>query len=67
MKSVKSTHTSVWIAQDTTKSRVPRLTVGTKISLIITDPLNYNTINKGNKETLDARNLRKLGTWSLKF
>ena len=29
MKSAKSTHTSVWNAQDTTESRVPRLNVHT--------------------------------------
>ena len=28
-KSTKTTHTSVWIAQDTTESRVPRLNVHT--------------------------------------
>ena len=28
-KSAKTTHTSVWIAQDTTESRVPRLNVHT--------------------------------------
>ena len=29
MKSAKTTHTSVWIAQDTTESRMPRLNVHT--------------------------------------
>ena len=29
----KTTHTSVWIAQDVTESRVPRLNVHTKLNL----------------------------------
>ena len=36
MKSAKSTHTSVWIAQDTTESRVPRLNVHSNQILVHT-------------------------------
>ena len=35
-KSAKTTHTSVWIAQDTTESRVPRLNVHTNQILVHT-------------------------------
>ena len=44
-------------------SLVPRLPV---FFVIVTDTLYYNAINGGNKEKLDACNLRKLGAWSPK-
>ena len=37
--SKKTTHTSVWIAQDTTESRVPRLNVHTNRTHLVIAPL----------------------------
>ena len=43
VKSAKSAHTSMWIAQDTTESRLPRLNVHT--NQILAHTFSYDTID----------------------
>ena len=42
-ETAKTTHTSVWIAQDTTESRVPRLNVHT--NQILAHTLSHGTLD----------------------
>ena len=60
----KSVSGSLWMCVWVGDSLVPRLPV---FFFIITNKFHYSVENGGNKEKLDACNLRKLGAWYLKF